>query len=71
MENRLAKILLTTAIALPSIGYCGFIDWAKGYPDIKEKLNQRLEENHKGDKFKITSLDYVSNAGHYNFEAKI
>ena len=68
--TKLKKLILATAIALPSIGYCGFIDWATGYPEIKEKLNQRLEENYKGDKFEITSLDYVSNTGYYNFEAK-
>lgn len=67
---KLKKLILATTLAIPAMGYCGLMGWITGYPEVKEKLTQRLTEKYNGDKFEIQSLDYVSNAGYYNFEAK-
>ena len=66
----LKKILLATTIAIPTMGYCGLLDWATGYPEVKEKIEQRLEQKYKGDKFEVSDVSYSSNLGGYNFTAK-
>ena len=67
---KLKKLILATAIALPSMGYCGFLDWATGYPDIKEKIEQRLEQKYQGDKFEVSDISYSDNLDGYNFDYK-
>ena len=67
---KLRKLILATAIALPSLGYCGLIDWATGYPEIKEKIEQKLEQKYHGDKFEVWDVSYSDNLGGYNFDYK-
>ena len=64
------KLLLVIALAIPMMGYCGFIDWITGYPEVKEKLVQRLTEKYNGDKFEVLDLEYSNNLKGYNFKAK-
>ena len=64
------KLLLIIALLIPMVGYCGFIDWIQGYPEVKEKLVQRLTEKYNGDKFEVLDLEYSNNLKGYNFKAK-
>ncbi|AJC48231.1 hypothetical protein IB642_07830 [Allofrancisella guangzhouensis] len=64
------KLLLATILAIPAMGYCGLIDWLTGYPEVREKLSQRLTEKYNSDKFEILELTYSDNLKGYNFKAK-
>ncbi|AEE26340.1 hypothetical protein [Francisella hispaniensis] len=64
------KLLLATILAIPAMGYCGLIDWVTGYPEVREKIEKRLEEKYHGDKFEVWDVSYSSNLGGYNFKAK-
>ncbi|MBK2110861.1 hypothetical protein IB685_01530 [Francisella tularensis subsp. novicida FSC159] len=64
------KLLLATILAIPAMGYCGLIDWLTGYPEVKAKIEKRLEEKYQGDKFEVWDVSYSSNLGGYNFKAK-
>ncbi|APC91550.1 MULTISPECIES: hypothetical protein [Francisella] len=64
------KLLLAIILAIPVMGYCGFIDWLTGYPEVREKIEKRLEEKYPGDKFEVWDVSYSSNLGGYNFKAK-
>ena len=66
----LKKLLLATTLTLPTLGYCGFIDWIKGYPEIKEKIEQQLEYQYNGEKFKVWGISYSDNLKGYNFDYK-
>ena len=66
----LRKLLLATTLTLPTLGYCGFIDWIKGYPEIKEKIEQQLEYQYNGEKFKVWGISYSDNLKGYNFDYK-
>ncbi|APC94455.1 hypothetical protein IBE10_07395 [Francisella tularensis subsp. novicida] len=61
------KLLLATILAIPAMGYCGFIDWLTGYPEVKEKIEQGLEKKYNGEKFEVSGVSYSSNLGGYNF----
>lgn len=67
---KLKKLLLATILAIPAMGYCGFIDWITGYQEVKSKIEKRLEEKYHGDKFEVWDVSYSSNLGGYNFEYK-
>lgn len=70
MNIKLRKIILATILAVPMMGYCGLIDWITGYPEVKEKIEKRLEEKYRGDKFEVWNVSYSSNLGGYNFDYK-
>ncbi|QIW10357.1 hypothetical protein [Francisella sp. LA112445] len=64
------KILLTIILAIPMMGYCGFIDWITGYPEVKAKIEKRLEQKYHGDKFEVWDVTWSDNLGGYNFKYK-
>ncbi|WP_150468242.1 hypothetical protein [Francisella sp. SYW-9] len=64
------KLLLMLALAIPMMGYCGFIDWITGYPKVKAKIEKQLEQKYQGDKFEVLDLEYSNNLKGYNFKAK-
>ncbi|QUE31648.1 hypothetical protein [Francisella philomiragia] len=67
---KLRKLLLATTLAIPVMGYCGLIDWITGYPEIKGKIEQRLEQKYQGEKFDVSDVSYSDNLGGYNFDYK-
>lgn len=67
---RLKKVILATAIAIPAMGYCGLMGWITGYPEVKEKIEQRLEQKYHGDNFEVSGVSYSDNLGGYNFKYK-
>ncbi|MFC4892175.1 hypothetical protein ACFPDQ_03835 [Pseudofrancisella aestuarii] len=67
---KLRKLLLATTLAIPAMGYCGFIDWIQGYPEVKEKIEQKLEQQYHGEKFDVSGISYSDNLGGYNFDYK-
>ncbi|API86506.1 hypothetical protein [Francisella uliginis] len=64
------KLLLTIILAIPMMGYCGFMDWVQGYPEVKVKIEKALEQKYHGDKFEVWDLSYSDNLGGYNFKYK-
>ncbi|WP_150468381.1 hypothetical protein [Francisella sp. SYW-9] len=64
------KLLLMIVLSIPMMGYCGFIDWIQGYPDVKAKIEKALEQKYHGDKFEVSNVSYSDNLGGYNFDAK-
>lgn len=70
INNKIAKLLLATMMIIPAMGYCGLMGWLTGYPEIKAKIEQRLEQKYHGDKFEVWDVSYSSNLGGYNFKAK-
>jgi hypothetical protein len=67
---KLKKLILATALAIPTMGYCGLMGWITGYPEVKAKIEQRLEQKYHGDKFEVSGVSYSDNLGGYNFEYK-
>ncbi|ASG68289.1 hypothetical protein fh0823_12630 [Francisella halioticida] len=51
------------------MGYCGFIGWITGYPEVKTEIKQNLEKMYQGDEFEVTSVSYSDNLKGYNFKA--
>jgi hypothetical protein len=64
------KLILTLALIIPLLGYSGLIGWITGYPEVKAKIEQRLEQKYHGDKFEVSGVSYSDNLGGYNFKAK-
>lgn len=64
------KLLLVIVLAIPMIGYCGFIDWIQGYPEVKAKIEKQLEHKYHGENFDVWDLSYSENLGGYNFKYK-
>ncbi|WP_150466542.1 hypothetical protein [Francisella sp. SYW-9] len=52
------------------MGYCSFIDWIQGYPEVKAEITKQLEDTCYGDKFEVWDITWSDNLGAYNFEAK-
>ena len=68
--NKIKKILLVISLIIPTLGYCGLMDWLTGYPEVKAKIEQRLEQKYQGDKFEVSGVSYSDNLGGYNFKYK-
>ncbi|MED7788159.1 hypothetical protein [Francisella sp. 19X1-34] len=64
------KLLLMIFLVIPVMGYCGFIGWITGYPEVKAKIEKALEQKYHGDKFEVSDVSYSENLRAYNFKAK-
>ncbi|QIV95975.1 hypothetical protein EDC55_10283 [Allofrancisella inopinata] len=70
-KKQLQKLLLATTLTLPTLGYCGFIDWISNYTEVTNEIQQRLEQKYYGDKFEVWDVSYSSNLDEYNFKYKL